>query len=206
MEKCKKCSVRKGKRKCSALNGWICTKCCGTFRLTEICCPYGCPHLEEGEEYQKERRTQRGMRTGKEYLSNRIREFEHGLELELAIFTEWLLFRALKEKPDLSPQEILNALDFALAAFGPIIRLDVHKSELGKKLFEAVRGFGRKRAIGPFMTRRCLERIKGSVRFLTEEKKDPEGYKKFIFPYFEEMVSKEEKRTPVGKPSEIIIP
>jgi hypothetical protein len=56
--KCLHCSERKGKRACPALDGMICTLCCGQYRLSEIKCPDDCPHLGH-EDYQNERREDR---------------------------------------------------------------------------------------------------------------------------------------------------
>ncbi len=46
--KCLSCNEIKGKRKCPALNGLICSICCGTKRLKEINCPSECGYLEMG--------------------------------------------------------------------------------------------------------------------------------------------------------------
>ncbi len=44
--KCLSCNEVKGKRKCPALNGLICSVCCGTKKLKEINCPSDCVYLE----------------------------------------------------------------------------------------------------------------------------------------------------------------
>ena len=56
--KCSYCSRRKGKRTCPALNGSVCTLCCGQHRLTEIECPDDCVYLGH-EGYQARRRDDR---------------------------------------------------------------------------------------------------------------------------------------------------
>ena len=45
MAKCEYCGARKGKRNCPALEGPICSACCGGHRLAEIDCPANCSWL-----------------------------------------------------------------------------------------------------------------------------------------------------------------
>src|SRR5207245_9150465 len=52
---CVYCHGRKGKRSCPALNGLICSICCGENRLTKIACPPACPYLAAGTHYQRPR-------------------------------------------------------------------------------------------------------------------------------------------------------
>ncbi len=51
MSKCISCNKKKGKRKCPAFSGLICTECCGTKRLKEINCPLDCTYLKEAQLY-----------------------------------------------------------------------------------------------------------------------------------------------------------
>jgi len=55
MAKCPRCSSRKGKRRCPALEVEICAQCCAEGRLTTIACPQTCEYLAS-ELYQHERR------------------------------------------------------------------------------------------------------------------------------------------------------
>ena len=48
MAKCAYCGNRKGKRPCPALDGSICTLCCGEHRTIEISCPSDCRYLGGG--------------------------------------------------------------------------------------------------------------------------------------------------------------
>lgn len=52
MAKCPSCGQRKGDRPCPALNGAICSLCCGTKREKEISCVETCPYLQKGRDYQ----------------------------------------------------------------------------------------------------------------------------------------------------------
>lgn len=55
MSACVHCHGRKGKRSCPALNGTICSACCGEYRLVEIQCPSDCRYLNAHETYQRRR-------------------------------------------------------------------------------------------------------------------------------------------------------
>ncbi len=55
MSKCIYCHERKGKRPCPALEGLICTLCCGEHRMVHIACPSDCVYLDANTEYQQKR-------------------------------------------------------------------------------------------------------------------------------------------------------
>ena len=55
MAKCVTCGERKGNRVCPAVNGDICSLCCGSKRQKEIRCVDSCDYLKKGSEYQLER-------------------------------------------------------------------------------------------------------------------------------------------------------
>jgi hypothetical protein len=55
MAKCVTCGERKGNRVCPAVNGGICSLCCGSKRQKEIRCVDSCDYLKKGGEYQLER-------------------------------------------------------------------------------------------------------------------------------------------------------
>ena len=55
MAKCLTCGERKGNRFCPAVNGDICSLCCGSKRQKEIQCVDSCDYLKKGSEYQLDR-------------------------------------------------------------------------------------------------------------------------------------------------------
>src|SRR5437016_13010272 len=71
---CVYCHGRKGKRSCPALNGLICSICCGENRLTKIACPADCPYLEAGTDYQRQR-------VGELFRQDRRRVYREVLEI-----------------------------------------------------------------------------------------------------------------------------
>src|SRR5437660_10159146 len=71
---CVYCHRRKGKRSCPALNGLICSICCGENRLTKIACPADCPYLEAGTDYQRQR-------VGELFRQDRRRVYREAIEV-----------------------------------------------------------------------------------------------------------------------------
>lgn len=55
MSLCVYCKQHKGKRPCPALDGSICSPCCGEHRLVRISCPSDCIYLDSGSDYQQKR-------------------------------------------------------------------------------------------------------------------------------------------------------
>ncbi len=50
---CKICSKRRAKRFCPAVQGDICTICCGTEREVSLACPLECEYLREAHRHEK---------------------------------------------------------------------------------------------------------------------------------------------------------
>jgi hypothetical protein len=50
---CKICQKRRARRFCPAVNGDICTICCGTEREVSLTCPLDCQYLEEAHKREK---------------------------------------------------------------------------------------------------------------------------------------------------------
>ena len=50
---CKICGKRRARRACPAVQGDICTICCGTEREVSLSCPLECEHLQEAHRHEK---------------------------------------------------------------------------------------------------------------------------------------------------------
>src|SRR5579875_3054016 len=50
---CKICGKRRARRACPAVQGDICTICCGTEREVSLSCPIGCEYLQEAHVHEK---------------------------------------------------------------------------------------------------------------------------------------------------------
>ena len=53
MSKCVLCETRKPRRHCMAVNGDICSQCCGTSREVTVVCPFECGYLREARIHEK---------------------------------------------------------------------------------------------------------------------------------------------------------
>src|SRR5438094_4795666 len=116
---CVYCHGRKGKRSCPALNGLICSTCCGENRLTKIACPADCPYLEAGTGYQRQR-------VGELFRQDRRRVyreiFEIGGERAAGLFNliEIVCFSYFHNKPFGLDGEVVAALEFIRRLLSPI--------------------------------------------------------------------------------------
>lgn len=50
---CKICGKRRARRACPAVEGDICTLCCGTEREVSLSCPLPCEYLQEAHQHEK---------------------------------------------------------------------------------------------------------------------------------------------------------
>lgn len=50
---CKICGKRRARRACPAVQGDICTLCCGTEREVSLSCPLECEYLQEAHQHEK---------------------------------------------------------------------------------------------------------------------------------------------------------
>ncbi len=50
---CKICGKRRARRACPAVNGDICTLCCGSEREVSLACPLECEYLQEAHQHEK---------------------------------------------------------------------------------------------------------------------------------------------------------
>jgi len=116
---CVYCHARKGKRSCPALNGLICSTCCGENRLTKIACPADCPYLEAGTDYQRQR-------VGELFRQDRRRVYREVLEIGgekaagLINLIELVCFSYFHNKPSGLDGEVIAALEFIRRLLSPL--------------------------------------------------------------------------------------
>jgi hypothetical protein len=117
--KCAYCHTAKGKRTCPALEGMICSACCGENRLIHITCPADCPYLEAGTDYQRQR-------VGELLRQDRRRSYreliETGGEKAAALlnFIELVTYSYFHNKPAALDAEVLAALEFIRRLLSPL--------------------------------------------------------------------------------------
>ncbi len=119
MSKCLYCHERKGKRPCPALNGAICSQCCGTHRVVSIACHSDCVYLDTNVEYQQKR-------VGDQFEQERRTFYKDLLEqsgdkaAEMFYFLEAVTFKHFHAKSDAQDGEVIAAIQALRRSFSPI--------------------------------------------------------------------------------------
>ncbi|ACK42185.1 MULTISPECIES: hypothetical protein [Dictyoglomus] len=97
MSRCISCNKKKGKRRCPALSGLICTECCGTKRLKEINCPPDCTYLKEAQLYSIVR------------VEEKPADFQRK-QWDLFWYFESLIYKFLLEFSSFTDEELLDVI------------------------------------------------------------------------------------------------
>ncbi len=119
MNTCAYCHDRKGKRPCPALNGSICSLCCGEHRITRISCPTECSYLDTGSDYQQKRLSEQFLPVRREFY----RELdESGGQKAVALFNliEVITFSYFEGRRDGQDAEVITALQALRRTLSPL--------------------------------------------------------------------------------------
>lgn len=130
---CSRCGSRKGLRRCPALAGPICPRCCGANRLVRIACPTACPHRAAHEAFQREKQGAR-YREVLALQNADLREREDDFRLLLAVAD--LVERAAERIPGLSDGDVARSLDETSCQLSPISLVTQAPSSLTRLLLE----------------------------------------------------------------------
>jgi hypothetical protein len=184
---CVHCRASRGKRTCPALGGLICAPCCGTYRLVEIRCPEECPYLG-GERYQADRRQDRGVRKGGDYVRSRLRIFPSEEVFAFAMEVEERVYRWVRVHGQVDEGTVASALEAMRAAFGPVVVASSLGHPLARDLVEAAsdpRGpFAKFREKEPGARAKVLARLAEDVRARAGA---TPGYLDLLRPFFDEV-------------------
>ncbi len=105
---CKICGKRRARRSCPAVNGDICTICCGTEREVSLACPLECEYLAEAH------RREKPIPVAEKELSNRdvvvSEEFIRSQE-EFLVFCIYSLVEAALRTPGAIDADVMAALE-----------------------------------------------------------------------------------------------
>jgi hypothetical protein len=105
---CKICGKRRARRACPAVNGDICTLCCGTEREVSLSCPLTCEWLQEAHRHEKP------IPVAENQLSNPdvtvTEEFIRTHE-ELLLFCVYSLVQAALRTPNAIDADVMAALE-----------------------------------------------------------------------------------------------
>ncbi|MBV9759019.1 MAG: hypothetical protein JO340_00505 [Acidobacteriaceae bacterium] len=108
---CKICGKRRAKRACPAVQGDICTICCGTEREVSLSCPLECEYLQEAH------RRERPIPISDKQLANQDvavdEEFLRSRE-ELVLFCIYSLVQAAIRTPGAIDADALTALEASI--------------------------------------------------------------------------------------------
>jgi hypothetical protein len=105
---CKLCGQRRAKRACPAVDGEICSICCGTQREILLACPLSCEYLREAHRHEKPLAVDPNeiadpdIEVGEEF----IRSHE-----ELLLFCVYSLVQAALRTPGAVDSDVLAALE-----------------------------------------------------------------------------------------------
>ena len=119
MSLCVYCKQRKGKRPCPALNGLICTLCCGEHRILRVSCPPDCTYLGTGSDYQQKRLAEQFMPVRRDFY----RELgELGGEKAVALFNlvEVVTFTYFQGRRDGQDAELVAAIQALRRTLSPL--------------------------------------------------------------------------------------
>jgi hypothetical protein len=128
-ELCVYCRKRRGSRRCPALGGSVCRRCCGENRLVEIACPETCPHLEQHEAFQRAKQRPRYRETWITHHTD-LREQEEVLRAAVAV--EVALAQAVTQVERLTDADVIRALDEVRDFISPIELVRRPLSPLGQ--------------------------------------------------------------------------
>ena len=119
MSKCVYCGTRKGKRPCPALNGLICSQCCGEHRMIRIACHSDCVYLDSNSEYQEKRAGDRFGEDRREFYKGL---FELGGEKAATLFNliEVVTFRNFNGRRDAQDAEVIAAIQALRRSLSPL--------------------------------------------------------------------------------------
>lgn len=118
MNTCAYCHDRKGKRPCPALNGSICSLCCGEHRITRISCPTECSYLDTGSDYQQKRLSEQFLPVRREFY----RELDESGQKAVALFNliEVITFSYFEGRRDGQDAEVITALQALRRTLSPL--------------------------------------------------------------------------------------
>lgn len=177
MELCSYCGKAKGSRKCPALRGPICSRCCGEHRGIELDCPASCPYYWKSERYQRERL---GPQFRKEWFTANAKLYRDGRErlLNYIMFLELLLYRYYRERTKGTDREVLEGLEFVKQRLGPILLVEgTVQPGLGQHLLAEIESYLEE---GQLSREEALEGVEATISFLKDFSGGDENPRRYL--------------------------
>ena len=132
-EECVYCHERRGNRRCPALGGSICSRCCGENRLVRIFCPETCPHLVRHETFQREKQRVRYRETWIAHHTDLRRREEI---LRAALTVEYVLAQAIAQVDRATDADVIQALEEVVDYVSPLELIRRSLSPLGRSVWQ----------------------------------------------------------------------
>ncbi len=163
MSKCAYCHQRKGKRSCPALDGMICSQCCGGHRITQISCPTSCVFLEANDDYQQKRAG--GLfELERRTFYRQLLDFGGERATEIFYVFEALTFRYFQDRRDAQDSEVLEGLQSLRRSFSLIQIPESGLPAFGEELRKEYKVFGERQQLEPTMVTEVLDRAQGFIQ------------------------------------------
>lgn len=200
MPTCVYCGKAPGTRKCPALGGYICPRCCGEHRGIEIDCPPTCPYYQRHEGYQRKRL---GPEFRKAWLIHNEGLYREGREevLNFVLFLEWLIYRYYRERTRGRDEEILEGLEFAKRQLGPLVVVEgLVRPDLGRYLQEGIEDYLKEYGLNEEGARAGVEATISFLKEFSGEDENPRRYLQGLMGHVEQdfNLPKEEEEAPTG--------
>lgn len=176
MPVCAYCGKAQGTRRCPALKGYICSRCCGEHRGIEIDCPSSCPYYQRHENYQRGRL---GPEFRKRWLIHNGALYRESQEKELnfILFLEFLIYRYYRERTRGNDEEILEALEFARGQLGPLVVVEsLIRPSLGQHLQEGIEDYLKEYRLSEEEARAGIEATISFLKEFSGEDENPRRY------------------------------
>ena len=163
MSKCVHCHQRKGKRSCPALDGMICSQCCGEHRITKISCPASCVFLEANDDYQQ-KRIGGQFELERRTFYRELLDFGGERATEIFYVFEALAFRYFQERRDAQDIEVLEGLQSLRRSFSLIQIPETGSPAFGEELRKEFKVFGERQNLEPTMVTEVLDRAQTFIQ------------------------------------------
>ena len=162
-EQCIHCHKRRGSRRCPALNGPICSRCCGENRLVRIACVEACPHLVQHEAFQREKQR---VRYREAWIAHHTDLRKREGILRAALTVEVALAQAIVDR--VTDADVVRALDEVADYVSPLELIRRSLSPLGKLVWQRLDAELTSGRLGHEDVREALSRQSRVVRTLQD--------------------------------------
>jgi len=163
VSKCVYCHQRKGKRSCPALDGMICSQCCGGHRITSISCPTSCVFLEANDDYQQKRAAGR-FELERRTFYRELLDWSGERATEIFYVFEALVFRYFQDRRDAQDAEVLEGLQSLRRSYSVIQIPETGIPAFGEELRKEFKVFDERQTLEPTMVTEVLDRAQTFIQ------------------------------------------